>query len=221
VDLQAFLSSLPQLTAIAGATSIRVRGGAHLSVACAVGAAVPTTLLGSVLVIDTSGSIWHLGGQAPSPGPKSLIAPASPAQHRSDRGSALIYLDLLPQRSDAAFEDFAAAGDFAGVLHLRPVAEGLLEPKRASELVGDAIAAIRDIANAHATTEVHLLLRCPYPLALLLGRSLNTLRVHLYEWEDSDDALGPRYVPSLVLRSGAGGSPIHQVTAPMIPTEDA
>lgn len=220
-DLQAFLGSLPQLTAIAGATSVRFRGGAHLSVACALGAAVPTTLLGSVHVVDTSGSVWHLGGQAPAPGPDPLIAPASPAQHRSDRGSVLVYLDLLPQRSDAAFEDHAASGDFAGVAHLRPVDDGLLDPTRASALVGDAIAAIREAASTHATTEVHLLLRCPYPLALLLGRSLNTITVHLYEWEDSDEAPRPRYVPSLVLRSGAGGSPIDQVTAPPIRTEEA
>lgn len=220
-DLQEFLSSLPQLVAIAGATSIRVRGGAHLSVACAFGAAVPTTLLGSVTVVDTGGSVWHLGGQASAPGAEPLLAPVSPAQHLADRGSVLVYLDLLPQRSDTAFDDLAAAGGFAGVVHLRAAAEGLLDPLRASELVGDAIAAIRELANTHHTTEVHLLLRCPYPLALLVGRSLNTLKVHLYEWEDSDETPGPRYVPSLVLRSGAGGSPIHQVTAPTTLPADA
>lgn len=219
-ELQGFLGSLPQLVAIAGATSVRIRGGAHLSVACALGAAIPSTLLGSVHVVDTSGSGWHLGGQVPAPGVHPLIGPASPASHHRDRGAVLVYLDLLPQRSDAAFEGLAIAGDFAGVVHLRPLADGLLDPARAAELIGEATAAIRDFASAHATSTVHLVLRCPYPVALLLGRSLNTLTVHLYEWENSDETTEPRYVPSVVVRPGTGGSPIHQVTAPLIPTEE-
>jgi hypothetical protein len=198
-----------------------VRGGAHLTVACAFGAAVPTTLLGQVHVIGTDGHGWHLDGQAPAPGHTARIAPVAPAEHRRDCGPVLCYVDLLPQRSDTAFSDFAA-GDFAGVLHLRPVDDGLLDPDHAAQLVGDVIAHVRDIANTHGTTEVHLLLRCPYPIALLLGRCLNTLTVHLYEWEDAlgPDGDGPRYVPSLILRSGAGGGPIHQVSASPIPTEE-
>lgn len=35
-DLQGFLGHLPQLIAIGGATSLNVRGGAHLSIACAI-----------------------------------------------------------------------------------------------------------------------------------------------------------------------------------------
>lgn len=219
-DLQGFLGQLPQLVAIGGASSMRVLGGAHLSVACAFGAAVPTTLLGSVEVIDTSGAPWLLSGQAPGPAAEPLVAPVAPPTYNHDHGPVLIYVDLLPQRSDAAFDDLVAGSDFAGVMHLRPVAEGLLEPGRAPDLVGDVIAAVRELAGVHATTEVHLLLRCPYPMALLIGRSLNTLRVHLYEWEDVDAGdSGPRYVPSIVLRSGAGGSPIDQVSAPPLPTE--
>lgn len=130
-----------------------------------------------------------------------------------------MYADLLPQRSDPAFSDLVADSDFAGVAHLRPVDDGLLDPTSAAHIVGELTSTIRELADHHRTTEVHLLLRCPYPIAVLLGRSLNTLTVHLYEWEDSDDAdhRGPRYVPSLVLRSGAGGSSIHRVSAPPTP----
>lgn len=220
-DLKGFLGQLPQLAAIGGASSMRVRGGAHLSVACAFGAAVPTTLLGSVEVIDTFGEPWLLSGQAPAHAADPLVVPVEPPTHGQDRGPVLVYVDLLPQRSDAAFDDLVASADFAGVVHLRPVADGLLESARAADLVGAVIAATRELANTHRTTEVHLLLRCPYPMALLMGRSLNTLTVHLYEWEDIDEGDGsaPRYVPSIVLRSGAGGSPIDQVTAPPVPTD--
>jgi hypothetical protein len=215
-DLRDFLGQLSQLIAIGGASAIRVRGGAHLSVACAFGAAMPTTLIGIVEVVDTAGVVWRLDGQAPVPGIEPLVAPVEPATHNGENGPVLLYTDLLPQRSDAAFEDLVAVSDFANVVHLRPIADGPLEPGHAREIVGCVTAAIREVAGIHRTTEVHLLLRCPYPIALLIGRSLNTLTVHLYEWDDAADgeAGGARYLPSLALRSGAGGSPIHQVSAP-------
>ena len=54
-DLQLFLSDLPHLLEIAGARHARVSGGAHLSVAFALGAALPTTLIGDVDAVDTAG----------------------------------------------------------------------------------------------------------------------------------------------------------------------
>lgn len=218
-DLRGFLGYLPQLIAIGGATSLNVRGGAHLSIACAIGASVPTTLLGIVSVVDTAGNRWDLDGQPPVEGERQVVAPVEPIAHRRERGPVLVYADLLPQRSDRAFSDLGEDSDFAGVAHLRPVDDGLLDPISAAHIVGELTSAMRELAGHHRTTEVHLLLRCPYPIAVLLGRSLNTLTVHLYEWEDSDEAdhSGPRYVPSLVLRSGAGGSSIHRVSAPPTP----
>lgn len=217
-DLQRFLGHLPQLVAMAGARVLRVRGGAHLSVACALGAALPTTLMGTVEVLDTQGARWALAGQAPVPVAERLCTLVTPPVYNFDHGPVLIYVDLLPPRSDTAFERFPKRDQaFAGVAHIRCAAEGLLEPDQAAAIVGELAAGIRSLANTHNTTEVHLLLRCTYPVALLLGRTLNTLTVHLYEWEDSpgDSAEpNPRYVPSVVLRSGAGGSPIHEVTAP-------
>lgn len=136
----------------------------------------------------------------------------------------LLYVDLLPERNDAATEDFLAAnsGRFAGYVHLRPLRDELLDPVDAASVVGEIRHAIRELAGKHRTTEVHLLLRCPYTVALLLGRTLNTLVAHLYEWETGDGPDGlsgqARYLPSLVLRSGMGGSPISSVTLPRGPT---
>ena len=217
-DLHRFLGHLPQLIPIVGAKAVQVRGGAHLSVACALGAALPTTLMGTVEVLDTQGGRWALGGQAPVPVGERLCMLVTPPVYNFDHGPVLIYVDLLPQRSDAAFEQFPSRDqDFAGVVHLRYAGAGLLDPDQAAAIVGELAAEIRSLANTHHTTDVHLLLRCPYPIALLLGRTLNTLTIHLYEWEDSsrgDSEPSPRYVPSVILRSGAGGSPIHAVTAP-------
>ena len=217
-DLQRFLGHLPQLVAIAEARAVRVRGGAHLSVACALGAALPTTLMGTVEVLDTRGGRWALTGQAPSPVGERLCVPVIPPVYNFDDGPVLVYIDLLPQRSDVAFTQFPDRDQtFAGVAHLRHTGEGLLNPDQAAAIVGELTAEIRSLANTHHTTDVHLLLRCPYPVALLLGRALNTLTIHLYEWEDGPGGgagPSPLYVPSVVLRSGAGGSPVHEVTAP-------
>ncbi len=217
-DLHRFLGQLSQLVAIAGSRSVRVRGGAHLSVACAIGAALPTTLMGTVEVLDTQGGKWALTGQARVPMAERLCVPVTPPVYNFHRGPVLVYVDLLPQRSDAAFETFARRErTFAGLAHLRYRGQGLVLPDQAADVVGELATEIRTLANTHHTTDVHLLLRCPYPIAVLLGRTLNTLTVHLYEWEDSSEIgsrSGPRYVPSVVLRSGAGGSPIYEVTAP-------
>ncbi|MXV91100.1 MAG: toll/interleukin-1 receptor domain-containing protein [Acidimicrobiia bacterium] len=218
-DLHRFLGELPLLIATAGAHAVRVRGGAHLSVACAIGAALPTTLVGTVEVVDTAGHTWVLPGQAPSPTGERLCEAVTPGGYNYGRGPVLAFIDLLPQQSDAAFDAMLRSGRpaFAGVLHLRPRTAGLLNPGDAEMLVGELNAEIRALANTHRTTEVHLLLRCPYSVAVLLGRTLNTLTINLYEWEDTpdgDSGPNPRYVPSIVLRSGSGGSPIDRITAP-------
>ena len=221
-DLKSFLGDLPQLVALASAEHAAVRGGAHLSAAYAIGAALPTTLIGRIEVFDTAGDVWALTGNAPVPDePKQLLSVEPTAAAFSLTGTVLVYLDLLPTRSDSAFDDLVAesAGRFANTFHVRPVREGNLRPEEAAAITGEASQVIRDLAGQFRTSEVHLLLRCPWGAALLLGRTLNTIRVHLYEWEDGPDEVGspakPTYLPSLVVRSGAGGSPIESVSLPL------
>ena len=221
-DLSYFLTDLPELRARAAADHARIRGGAHLSVAFALGAALPTTLMGRVEVVDTGGHTWSLDGNV-RPTVDAMLATVSREEHGPGRGPVAVFVDLLPTRSDAAFHSFVAGrgDDFSPALHLRPGRDGNLAAAAAAALVGEAAHKIRQLAGDRRTTEVHLFLRCPWPVALLLGRTLNTLRVHLYEWEDgpTDDgsASEPRYLPSLIVRSGRGGSPIEQVVLPARP----
>ena len=221
-DLKLFLADLPQLMSLAGAEHATVRGGAHLSAAFALGAALPTTLMGRVEVVGTAGDVWALTGNAPAPdGPNQLLSVEQASPVSTAAGTVLIYLDLLSARSDAAFDDLVAegAGRFTHAFHVRPTRDGSLRPEEAAAITGEASRVIRDLAGQFRTSDVHLLLRCPWTAALLLGRTLNTLRVHLYEWEDGPDDHGnptrPRYLPSLVVRSGAGGSPIEDVSLPI------
>ena len=221
-DLRLFLGDLPHLLEIAGARHARVSGGAHLSVAFALGAALPTTLIGHVDAVDTAGHAWSISDNAPSPGASTRILEIKDRSPReTSKGDAVVYVDLLPTRSDPAFDRLVEAnpGRFASVFHIRPVAEGNLLPEDAGAIVSEASHAIRQAVSRSETSEVHLLLRCPWTAALLLGRTLNTIRVSLYEWEDGpgdcDSLVAPRYLPSLVVRSGAGGSPIERVVLPM------
>ena len=221
-DLQRFLNDLPNLLEIAGARHARVSGGAHLSVAFALGAALPTTLIGNVDAVDTAGHPWSNSDNAPAPGASTrLLEVMDHSPRDAPAGDALVYVDLLPTRSDPAFDRLVEArlGRLASVFHIRPVAEGNLLPEDAGAIVAEASHAIRQAASRSELSEVHLLLRCPWTVALLLGRTLNTIRVSLYEWEDGpddcDSLVAPRYLPSLIVRSGAGGSPIERVVLPM------
>lgn len=221
-DLRLFLSDLPHLLEIAGARHAKVSGGAHLSVAFALGAALPTTLIGEVDAVDTAGHSWSISDNAPAPGALTRLLEIMDRSPREvAKGDAVVYVDLLPTRSDPAFDRFVEAhpGRFASVFHITPVAEGNLLPEDAGAIVAETSHAIRQAASRSETSEVHLLLRCPWTVALLLGRTLNTIRVSLYEWEDGpddhDSLVVPRYLPSLVVRSGAGGSPIERVVLPM------
>lgn len=224
-DLRLFLEDLPDLVARAGAEHLRIRGGAHLSVAFALGATLPTTFRGQVDVLDTGGQVWSLHGNA-DPGAEVLLDIESQSDGPIERGPVLLFLDLLPTRSDDAFHELAEAsqGTFASIVHLRAARTGNLEPAQAAALVGQAAERIRALAGKHGSRHVHLLLRCPWNVALLLGRTLNTLRIYLYEWEDGPDDGGlpraPRYLPSLIVRSGGGGSPIEDVALPVRPHAD-
>ena len=222
LDLSAFLADLPKSLAVAGAEQAVIRGGAHLTVAYALGAAMPTTLIGTVNVLDTSGNTWTLSGNAGTPsGQSRLLSVSESLQCHASSGPVLVYLDLLPQRSDGAFRVLATEGAdrFSGAYQVRTTGSGDLAPEYAAVLVGEASQLIRELAGRHRTSEVHLLLRCPWTVALHVGRAMNTVRVHLYEWEDGPTDCGqisePRYLPSLVVRSGAGGSPIQSVSLPV------
>ena len=220
-EFQLSLRNLPYLLQTARAKHARFSGGAHLSVAFALGAALPTPLLQHVDVVDKDGHKWGLSQSTPVPVTSTqLLEVGDRSSHEAITGDVLVYVDLVPTPSDGAFERFLAADPsrFVKVFHIRAAAGGILCPEDASVIVAEASNAIRQAATFSEKSDVHLLLRCPWTVALLLGRTLNAVRVNLYELEtgpDSDANSGmPRYVPSLVVLSGAGGSPIEKVVMP-------
>ena len=51
----------------AGARTVRTMGGAHLSIALAIGAALPETKIGTVEVLDLRGALWKSNSPADDP----------------------------------------------------------------------------------------------------------------------------------------------------------
>lgn len=131
----------------------------------------------------------------------------------------LTYVDLLPDRSDDAYERLLhdnPAG-FDAWEHVRAAADTPLDTAAAGPLIAEVASRIRKISQENGNAHVHLLLRCPFPVALLLGRLLNTLRVTAYEWDraaDGDTDQRPLYVPALAMAATDASGPISSVLLP-------
>lgn len=222
-DLKDTIGLLPDAVTRSGADRLRVAGGAHLSVAFSIGAALPSSRIGYMDVIDQQGATWASDGEArfiAQPQVQSAAEGRSRSAITTGRPSVAVYVDLLPQRSDTAFVRYIEAHEpfLTAWLHLTSASGTLLDPSYAGLIAADVAAHIRALSNDNSNAEVHLLLRCPFPLALLIGRLTNTLRVVVHEWDDSDPVTGEdhraRYVPTLRVRASASAGVIEEVLLP-------
>lgn len=214
------LTFLPEAVSLVGPRTVRVTGGAHLSAAFALGAALPSTLVGTLRVVGTADDEWVAPTVSALPAGAELLSEVGHGNGGTfpcGRPKVLVYADLLPTSSDAAYARLLheRSGEFAAWSHLRPAASGRLDHTAAGELVAELAYKVRALSDQFDNAEVHLLLRCPFPVAVLLGRLTNTLRVVVYEWDDDEVAGDPdaraRYVPALRVRATASASPIESV----------
>ncbi len=219
-DLQDTIVYLPDTVTRAGATSVRVHGGAHLTVALALGAAVPSTRIGTMEVVDQFGGTWvGRTGQLDANRPLLNVTGSDTNDKavRTGRPFVAVYVDLLPERSDDAFDRFLDENraSMSAWEHLTLRAEGRINADDADRLSAEVAHRVRNLANSNGNAQVHLLLRCPYPMAVLVGRLLNTLRITAYEWDDSDPDAGDdyraRYVPVMRIRPSAPQGVIEEV----------
>lgn len=222
-DLKDTIRHLPDAVTRSAASRIRVQGGAHLSIAFAVGAALPSTRIGHMDVIDQWGDCWASALEskiASQPEIRIASEGSNPSAIAEGRPAVAVYVDLLPQRSDAAFDRYREINDslLAAWCHLTSAQGGRLDPSKAGSIAADVAAHIRAISYDNANAEVHVLLRCPFPLALLIGRLTNTLRFVVYEWDDSDPVTGDdyraRYEPTLRVRASAMAGVIEEILLP-------
>lgn len=215
-DLQRTLSFLPDAVVTAGAKSVRVRGGAHLSVAYALGAALPSSRVGAVTVIDQREDEWRGSSEAHFPTEPHTLQENLPVVHdASQKARVLAHVDLLPTRSDSAFTRFVAeqSGTYASAVVIRHANSDLVWPGAAETIAAEIAAEIRALSGEHDNAPVDLLLRCPFAIAVLLGRLSNTLRVRVFEWDDSKvrDDESARYVPTLEVQASNPSGPITAV----------
>src|SRR5262249_48935427 len=150
-----------------------------LSVAFALGAGLPTTTSWRMAVEASDRQRWD-----------DTTAGEVELQERFEMLDgqdlpAAVFVDLVPAPAPmATFDDHVSEHSYPGILRISQALLGLLPPA-AGAGTADAIGArIRRAAAACGTNRIDLFLRVPFPMAVLLGRRLNTIEVALYEWED-------------------------------------
>lgn len=198
-----------------GARTVRVSGGAHLSVALALGAALSETKIGKIEVVDAHGALWTSTEAGDDPLTSELHTQPVDLEQTRTTGShdrVAIFVSLTPDPDRTAFERLLhePSDGFAAAAVVSVAGEDRLDPREAARLSAAAAQQIKGLAARSGRAEVHLAFHGPYTMALLVGRYLNTLRTVVYEWDGS--TLGrTRYTPALVLEPGVTSGPITEV----------
>src|ERR1700682_185308 len=204
-----FLEIVPSLLDEAGADGVLIRGGAHLSAAAALGAALPVTRIWKV-AIERQDGLWRDEVDHPA------IPISAELTSHSGQGRIAVLVDCADTPAHRTFPGLVPehADVFASALVLSTTGSRL-DPADAAATADEIARLIRAEAVKQGALSVDLCLRTPFPLAVMLGRRLNTLELTLYEWEPAD---GPRYVPTLTVASGRGSVvlAVHDRLAPEI-----
>lgn len=220
-DLRRALTLLPDAVVTTGARHVRISGGGHLSVGFALGAALPSSRVGGTTVTDQRGVDWASTTEAVLPPVFRLTFDAVDADLTvGGRPRVVAYVDLLPTPSDAAPRRYLSdhVGEYIASATITYGDGSLIEPSDAGSIAAEAMARVRQLSAQHDNAAVDLLLRCPFPLSVLMGRLSNTLRVRLFEWDDSDadGDFTPRYVAALDIHASAPDGPIISALLPNV-----
>lgn len=198
----------------AQAPRIRILGGAHLSIALALGAALPETKFGTVEAVDTRNRTWSSEASADDPldnviGVEEIKFPSQQAPITQDRIGIFVSLTLGVDTS--AFERLlsSTSSPFSKAAIVSATTTEI-DPREAGRLSRSVAEHIKKLAAVNRHAEIHLAFHGPFTMAVLIGRHLNTLRTVTYEWED-DAEHGPEYFPTFVLDPGSAEGPIVEV----------
>ncbi|MGW4528579.1 SAVED domain-containing protein [Amycolatopsis sp. NPDC004378] len=197
-DFAPFLGDLPRIVQSADVQHLHITGGAHLSMAFALGAALPTTTGLAVTVTDQDGNEWTGAESQTVPLVQSAIPLDGPAG-----GPVAVYLDLVPAPPNKGFRRYAESHPYA---HAVEIAVAKREPIPADAGPALITELRRRIGEVAGSRPVHLFMRVPFPVAVMLGRACNTLRVTLYEWEREVEP--PTYLEMATVSAGRSGGPV-------------
>lgn len=199
----------------AGAKRVQVSGGAHLSIGLALGAAFPETKIGNVAVVDVQKNAWESTPSSSDPGVTELNVEALPTKVTQPGDAAnkvAVFVTLTGGPDLSAFERLVRESEegFANAEIVSVTSSSRIDPQEAGHLSRAVAQHIKRLSADHGRAEVHLAFHGPFPMAVLVGRYLNTLRTVAYEW-DGDTINGTRYRPAVTLEPGVTGGPITGV----------
>lgn len=212
-ELAATLPLTSDAIRASGASTVQIDGGMHLSVAFAIGAALPETKIGTVKVVDLRGQVWTSETEN-DPNEHTITAQDFPGDFKAENGAAkiAIFVTITENADDTAFgrliRDQPGFFNSASRIAIDPVDTiDFREAARVSVAIANEI---KRLSARFGRAEVHLAYHGPYTVAVLIGRYLNTLRTVVYEW-DNPEITGPQYFPVLTLELGVSGGPITKI----------
>jgi hypothetical protein len=211
-DLQKFLAWLPIAVATEHAHEVALVGGAHLTAALALGAGLAQPSGIPLVVRATGGQDWRLSDAAFTWGDRLPLIGKAPRIRdlpwRGDGKAFGVLIDLVPTAAAPTFQEHLAK-------HRDEFARGVaidsshtLTPENGSLVVREVAAPVRAQA-AKWPGEIHVFLRTPWVAAALLGALLNTVRLTLYEWDNS--VVPPIYEKTITVAAGLAGGPITDI----------
>ncbi|RAX44912.1 hypothetical protein DQ354_12430 [Arthrobacter sp. AQ5-06] len=212
-DLAATLPLTSDAIRASGASTVQIEGGMHLSVAFAIGAALPETKIGNVKVTDLRGQVWT-SEQDGDPRKHTITTKDVPGDLTTQNGGAkiAIFITLTENADETAFsrllEEQPGTFKSSSRISIDPV--DTIDFREAARVSLEIANEIKRLSAQFGRAEVHLAYHGPYTVAVLIGRYLNTVRTVVYEW-DNPETTGPRYSPVLTLELGVTGGPITKL----------
>lgn len=197
----------------AGSSTVRIAGGMHLSVAFALGAALPETKIGHVEVVDLRGQIWTSKTDSDTAG-HTIATVEVPGDFETDNAasSVAVFVTLTENADETAFgrllDDQPGFFRSAARISIDPVNQ--IDSREAASISRQVAMEIKRLSSVYGRAEIHLAFHGPYAIAVLIGRYLNTVRTVVYEWDNPEKG-GPLYTPVMTLDSGVTGGPITKV----------
>ena len=214
IDLQAVLPHTSDAIHAANAPTVRLVGGMHLSVAVALGAALPETKIGHIEVVDLGGAVWSSSPGDDEPQTHRVeVTPVDVAASSEIAGPAqvAVFVTLTENADPTAFKSLV--NEQAGQLHAAQIValtpDSPVDHREGARLSRTIANQLKRIAAEFGRADIHLAFHGPVTMAVLIGRLLNTLRVTVYEWDNP--ASGPRYTPVMTLEPGVTGGPITKL----------
>ena len=153
-----------------------------------------------LVVRATDGEHWRLSSQMLSWQDRLPIIGIAPRVRRlrwTGEGTAVaVLIDLVPTKAAPTFVEHLAEHRNTFVCEITIDSSRSLTATTGPLVVRHVVGQLRELAAAHSG-EVHVFLRTPWAAAALLGALMNTLRVVLYEWDNS--VTPPRYEKTITV----------------------